>query len=198
MSRSLIIGLTGGIATGKSTATKMIKSLGFPVVCADQIARNVVQPGKNAYKQIVKIFGKDILRKDNRLNRQKIAKIVFANLFKRKKLESIVHPEVKKELRRFIQFHQLKNPACIVLDIPLLFETKLDTICDKTICIATSRQTQMERLITNRHMPKEHALKRIGSQMPIKKKTKLADHVIWNEGTKRELRQRVKSIFLSF
>ena len=134
---SKIIGLTGGIATGKSTVTNHLRKQGYPVICADEIARAVVEPNQKAYHQIVKEFGKGILNQDHSLDRQKLATLVFKNKTLRTKLEKVIHPEVRRELQASIAALKKKKASLIFLDIPLLFEGQLDPLCDLTVCVTS-------------------------------------------------------------
>lgn len=191
ISRIKIIGLTGGIATGKSTISKMLKKWRYPVICADQIAHDVVRPTKTAYKKIVRIFGKDILQKNCTLNRQKIAVIVFKNPKMLRKLEKAVHPEVQKEICRLIGFYEKQKKKIVILDVPLLFESGLNKICDHVLCVAAPEKQQIQRLNKYRKTPQKDAISRIRNQMPLKIKIKKSDFVIWNTGTRNELRKKV-------
>jgi dephospho-CoA kinase len=196
--KPIIIGLTGGIASGKSTATQVLRRKRIPVICADEIAHDVTRINQPAYKAIIKTFGKEILQKNKRLNRQRLAKIVFTDPKLKKKLEGIVHPAVRKEIHAKIKELKEKGKRLIILDIPLLFESGWHKKCDYTICIAAPQNTQIERLIKHRKMTHKHALERIRSQMPLKDKMKLADFVIWNKGTKQSFQNAVFSRIQKF
>lgn len=191
MPRTKIIGLTGGIATGKSTVSNILKKWHYPIICADKLAHEVVEPSKPAYKKIIKVFGKEILLKNKKLNRSKIAKLVFANPKMRRKLETAIHPEVRKKMRQLITSYKRQNKKIIFLDVPLLFEVRLNKICDHTLCIATTQNQQIQRLKKYRKMVRTEALKRIHSQMPLRDKIKKADSVMWNTSDKSVLRKKV-------
>lgn len=191
MPKTTIIGLTGGIATGKSTVSNILKEWRYPVICADELAHDVVKPGKPAYKKIIKIFGNEVLLKNKTLNRSKIAKQVFANPKMRRKLETAIHPEVRKKMRQLIRSYKKQNKKIIFLDVPLLFEARLDKICDHTLCIATTQNQQIQRLKKYHKMNRTEALKRIHSQMSMKDKVKKADSVIWNKSDKILLRKKI-------
>lgn len=191
MPQTTIIGLTGGIATGKSTVSNIFRKQHHPVICADKIAHEVVRPGKLAYKKIIKVFGDKILLKNKTLNRSKIAQDVFTDPKMRRKLENALHPEVQKEMRRLIALYKKQNHKIIFLDVPLLFEVGLDKICDHTLCIAATQSQQIQRLNKDRKMVRAEALKRIRAQMPLRDKIKKADSVIWNTGDKIQLRKKV-------
>jgi len=190
----MIIGLTGSIATGKSTVAKMIEEMNIPVIDADKIAREVVEPGENAYEQIVEYFGKDILFPDGTLNRKKLGSIVFQDEEKRNVLNSIVHPVIRERMDERKEEYLAKGCKTVVLDIPLLFEGNRQNEFDKVLLVAVSEETQLKRLLERDKMGKEDALNRIRSQMPIKDKIPLADAVIYNDGTMEETRAQLVAI----
>lgn len=191
---ALIIGLTGGIASGKSTVSAMFSSLNIPVIDADKISREVVEPGEDAYYKIQSVFGEDIIKEDQSIDRKKLGAIIFANEDKRKQLNGIVHPAVRKEMLRQRDDFAHKGEKCIVLDIPLLFEGNLSGIVDKTIVVSVDRDVQLNRLMERDQSTKEKAIQRIQSQLPISEKVKLADAVIDNNGTKTESFKQLKHI----
>lgn len=188
---SLIIGLTGSIGTGKSTVAKMFKKLNIPVIDADEIARLVVEPGKEAYNKIVETFGEEILQDDRTLDRKRLGAIVFGDEAKREQLNSIVHPAIRKEMLKQRDYYLEQNVPCIVLDIPLLYESKLEHFVEKVIVVSTSRDTQLERILQRDQMSKEEALQRMNSQIDVAKKAELADAVIDNNGTLEETEQQL-------
>lgn len=180
---SIVIGLTGSIASGKSAVAAMFKELLIPVIDADQIARDVVEPGESTLQAIVNEFGHDILLPDGSLDRKKLGAIIFSDTDKRAKLNAIVHPAVRKRMLEQKE-HFLENGAtCVVMDIPLLFESKLTHMVDKTLVVYVDEDVQLQRLMKRDHSQKEEALQRIQSQIPLKEKVKLADAVIDNNGT---------------
>ncbi|WP_099362142.1 dephospho-CoA kinase [Fredinandcohnia onubensis] len=180
---ALTIGLTGGIASGKSTVSQMFKEAGIVVVDADVIARKVVEPGEEAYEQIVQSFGKDILLPDETIDRQKLGSVVFFNEEKRLLLNSIVHPAVRKQMLIEKEEHLNNGEETVILDIPLLFESKLTALVDRTLLIYVDYETQLARLMNRNNLSKGEAEARIQSQMPLKDKIQLADAVIDNNGT---------------
>src|SRR5699024_5115137 len=131
----LIIGLTGSIGTGKSMIANKFKQLNIPVVDADIIAREVVEPGEDAYNKIVAAFGEEILQQDKTLDRAKLGEIVFGDEEKRKTLNDIIHPAIRQEMIRRRDEHVAKNVPCVVLDIPLLYESKLTEFVEKIIVV---------------------------------------------------------------
>lgn len=188
---ALIIGLTGGIASGKSTISSMLKKLNIPVVDADLIARKVVEPGEEAYKRIIQSFGNEMLQDDGSINRKKLGEVVFSNEEKRKQLNSIVHPAIRKKMLDERNHYVDKGATCVVLDIPLLFESQLTHFVDKTIVVYVDYETQLKRLMKRDQFTKEEAIQRIRSQMLLKDKASLADAVINNNGTIEESREQL-------
>ena len=188
----IVIGLTGGVATGKSTVAKLFKQCGAVVIDADALARDMVQPGKPAWREIVGHFGKSVLNPDRTINRHALGAIVFRHPTKRQTLERIIHPRVAREQKRLTREGRRKNPnAVVVYDVPLLFEAGIDKRVDKTIVVTTDQETQIARLKKRNGLTRADALRRIKSQMPLAKKRRLADYVL--EGT-RELRSLAKSV----
>ncbi|QVK17193.1 dephospho-CoA kinase [Mycoplasmatota bacterium] len=187
---AIIIGLTGGIATGKSTISGMFIKQGIPVIDSDLIAKQVVEVNEPAYKKIVESFGEDILLCTGHLNRKKIATVVFNDDKKRKKINSIIHPEVKKViLSEMKKYDALGNPF-IVLDVPLLFESGFDDLCDFTVVVFTDKKTQYSRLMMRDNLTEEEAGKRIDAQWDIKEKLRLADFKIDNSLSILETRKQ--------
>ncbi|MBM7644784.1 dephospho-CoA kinase [Scopulibacillus daqui] len=189
------IGLTGGIASGKSTVSAMIKDFGIPVVDADRISREVVEPGEEAYKQIVASFGSEILFDNGQINRKKLGNIVFQDADKRQMLNRIVHPQVRKSMLQKVNAYERQGEAVTVLDIPLLFESKLTEMVDKTLLVYVDAKTQLERLMNRDQSSEKEALDRIRSQMPLDEKRALVDAVIDNNGSTEETLHQLKRIF---
>lgn len=189
-----IIGLTGGIATGKSTVSNMLREFGIPIVDADLIARQVVEPGEEAYEQIVKQFGENILTEERTIDRKRLGAIVFSDEQKRFKLNEIVHPAVRKEMKKQVEKHLAEGHHTVVMDIPLLFESKLEHMVEKIVVVYTSKEIQLERLMKRDKFSKEEALQRINAQLPIDEKKMLADVVIYNEGSMEETREQVEQL----
>lgn len=193
--RALVIGLSGGIGSGKSTVASMIRKLRIPVLCADLLAREAVLPGKAAYKKIIREFGKEILHPDRTLNRVALGAIVFSSAAKRGQLNAILHPEVLRAMKKGVQEHHRKAKHPIVLDIPLLFETGMDRLCDLTVVVYSPQSLMHQRLLKRDRLPSKAVRDRIRSQWPIAKKRKLADYVIDNSGTLRKTEEQVKDLF---
>lgn len=194
----MIIGLTGSIATGKSTVSAMLKAKGYPIVDADEIARLVVEPGNPVLAKIATAFGADILREDGTLDRGKLGARIFNNEADRLALNGIIHPAVRSEMIR--QKEQwLKNGAnTVIMDIPLLFESKLQSYVDRIIVVSAKPEIQLERLIARNNLSEEEANARIASQLPVIEKEKDADAVIHNNGTLRDAENQLEAILLAW
>ena len=193
-----IIGLTGGIASGKSTVAKVIKDLGIIVIDADQVAREVVQVGESAYYQIIKTFGKGILNDDQTINRDKLGAIIFNDKDKRKKLNDIVHPAIRKRMNEQKEKYISEGKKTIVLDIPLLFESNRTDQVDKILLVYVNEDVQLQRLMERNHLNKEEAMARIKSQIPLSKKKQMADEVIDNNGTIEETKKQLYDILIKW
>ena len=180
---TLVVGLTGGIASGKSTVANMFKEMGIEVIDADIEARKAVEIGEAAYEQIVTYFGEGILNDDHTINRSKLAEIIFNDSVKRQKLNEIVHPDVRRRMNEKKEATILRGDQVVVLDIPLLFESGLKHMVDVVLLVYVEKDVQLQRLMDRNLLTKQEALARIQSQMPIEDKRKLADKVINNNGT---------------
>jgi dephospho-CoA kinase len=194
----IIAGITGTIGTGKSTVAAMFGALGAYIIDSDKLAREVVEPGKPAWQAIVDNFGQELLNKDQTLNRQMLADIVFKDQSKLRVLNSIVHPEVLKEDMRLVEERKSLDPGCLVIkDIPLLLEMGRDVarlLVDKIIVVYASPDIQLKRLIA-RGVGENDALNRIMNQVPVKDKLQMADFIINNDGTLDETRLQVINIY---
>ncbi|WJQ06488.1 dephospho-CoA kinase [Geobacillus stearothermophilus] len=188
------IGLTGGIASGKSTVSAMMRELGLPVIDADEAARAVVRPGEEAYRQIVAAFGPGILRADGEIDRAKLGAIVFNDEQQRKVLNAIVHPAVRKKMLAEKEAHIRSGAKTVVLDIPLLFESGLTHWVDKVLVVYVDDDVQLRRLMARNGFTEEEALARIRSQWPMAEKVKRADAVIDNNGTIEETHRQLLAI----
>lgn len=190
----LVVGLTGGIATGKSTASRTLKKLGVPVVDADLIARQVVEPGKPAYEAIVRTFGDDLILEDGQLDRPKLGRRIFGDEAARAKLNRITHPAVQRAMLWEVLSFWIRGHGMCVLDVPLLFEGGLDRACGTVVVVACDDAMQMQRLrARDAHLTQEDAEQRVKSQMAMQRKRQLADVVLENAGTVEELEDKVKT-----
>ncbi|MFC5604397.1 dephospho-CoA kinase [Sporosarcina koreensis] len=194
----MIIGLTGSIATGKSTVSRMLKQKGYPIVDADEISRLVVEPGSPVLDQIAQAFGADVLLSDGSLNREKLGNLIFNDGAMREKLNGIIHPAVRAEMIRQKEEWLEKGANTIIMDIPLLFESKLQSYVDKIIVVSATPVIQRERLIARNGYAAEEADARINSQLPIMEKEKGADAVINNDGTLDETEKQLNQILLKW
>ncbi|MGI1832878.1 MULTISPECIES: dephospho-CoA kinase [Bacillus] len=191
---TLVIGLTGGIASGKSTVSQMIKEKGIRVVDADIIAKEAVSKGSPALHQIVQTFGEEVLLPNGELNRQQLGAIIFSDEEKRKQLNAIVHPEVRKEMLEQRDEGVSNNETFVVLDIPLLFESKLEGLVDRIIVVYTTPELQLSRLMNRNDLSEEEALNRIHSQQPLEEKCQKADRVIENTKDLAFMRKQLENI----
>lgn len=192
----ILIGLTGGVATGKSTVAQMFKQCGAVVIDADALAREVVQPDKPAWRDVVRTFSKKVLNPDRTINRQALGSIVFRYPAKRRRLERIIHPRVAREQQRLTREAARKDPTAVVLyDVPLLFEAGIDKRVQKIIVVTADQQTQIARLKKRNGLSRAEALRRIRSQMPLAKKTQMADLVIDGTVPRAVGRRRVQEAF---
>lgn len=194
----MIIGLTGSIATGKSTVSRMLKQKGYPIVDADEISRHVVEPGSSVLDEIEEAFGSHVLLPDGSLNREKLGSLIFNNEEKRKKLNGIIHPAVRKEMIRQKEEWLEKGSNTVIMDIPLLFESKLQSYVDKIIVVSANPSIQKERLIARNGYSAEEADARINSQLPIAEKELGADAVIDNNGTVEETANQLDEILIEW
>ena len=192
----ILVGLTGGVATGKSTVAKMFEQCGAAVIKADLLARQVVEPGKPAWRAIVKLFGKTVLNQDRSLDRQALGSIVFCNRTKRRQLERIIHPRVAREQQRLVHRVAKRKPhAVVIYEVPLLFEAGVDKRVDKIIVVTADHETQIARLKKRNGLSRAEAIRRISSQMPLAKKRQRADHVLIGALSRPSLRRQVSQLF---
>ena len=175
------LGLTGGVGMGKSTASQFLNDLGFKVADTDDIARKLVEPGKPALKDIVKAFGTEVLHDNGELNRKKAAEIVFSDDSKRLKLEEILHPLIRENWELRLNEWSLENEKLGVVVIPLLYETECERYFDKVVCMACSRDIQLQRL-RQRGWSDLEIDQRIKAQLLIEEKMSRADYVVWTNG----------------
>ena len=181
--RFLLVGLTGGIATGKSTVAEVFRRLGSVIIDADVLAREVVVPGEPAYDEIVATFGRGILRPDGLLDRQKLGAIVFAAPDAKKRLEAITHPRIRERFARTLAELEARDFAGLVIfDAPVMIESGNSTAMDRLVVVVTDAATQAQRLTARDALGAAAAEQRMRSQMPVAEKAKLADYVIDNSG----------------
>lgn len=194
----ILVGLTGGIATGKSTVAGMFKRCGAVIIDADALAREVVQPGKPAWREIVKTFGKTVLNPDRTLNRPALGAKVFGHTAQLRQLERMIHPRVAREQQRLTRLAALNDPnAVVIYDVPLLFEAGIDARVDTTIVVTADRKTQIARLKLRNGLSRAEALRRIKSQMPLTNKCRRADYVLDGTLSLPQLKNQVRSLYRS-
>ena len=193
----LIVGLTGGIGSGKSAVAEMFREEGAEVIDFDHLARLVVEPGKPAWRDIVDYFGPRILSSDRTLNRSALAEIVFSDEESRKALEGFTHPRIFEKRDALLERIKGKDPlSVVVIDFPLLFELGLPNGLDEVILVYVPREEQIERSANRDNLSREAVEKRLKAQMPIEEKRSLSDYVIDNQGSLTETRTQVQRIML--
>ena len=193
----MIIGLTGGIACGKSTVSAMLAERGAFVVDADEVAREVVEPGEPALAEVAAVFGQAVLREDGTLDRRKLGEIVFADPEKRKRLEAILHPAIRERMWASIRKVKEDEPGRIVVaDIPLLYETGQQGLYDGVLVVYVPRELQIRRLMArNPELTEAQALGRINAQIDIERKKEMADWVIDNSGSLESTERQVEALW---
>jgi dephospho-CoA kinase len=191
-----VIGLTGGIATGKSTVSAILKKAGAEIIDADRIAREVVKKGLPAYREIVENFGETVLLSNGEINRSVLGDLIFNDPRKKQLLNRIVHPHVRRETNRQLKDMENSSPDTIaVLDIPLLFEAEMHKDLSEVIVVYAPEHIQVKRLMKRDNISEADAVARVRSQMPIEEKKKRATIVIDNSGTMQDTRKRTLEIF---
>lgn len=189
-----MVGLTGGIASGKSTVAAILQRLGAVIINADELAREVVQPGADAWQEIVKAFGPAVLQDNQTLDRRKLRDVIFRDPQARKKLESIIHPRVRALAEKKIHAYEAAGSALVVYEVPLLFETQIHHWIRPVILVACDVERQKSRLQDRDHLTVAEAQKHVDAQMSLEDKRKLADYTIENNGSLAELEAQVKAV----
>jgi len=198
----LIVGLTGGIASGKSTVSLLLKNKGAVIIDADEISRNILIPGKPAWTKVIEHFGEKVLRDDKNIDRKKLAQIVFSDKKELELLNSITHPIIIEEIKRQLEYYKKEDEEVVVIDAALLLELGLNSLVDEVWVVAVDEKTQLERLmLREKNLSRKEALKRIKSQMPLQDKLKYAQRIIDNTGeierTKKQLDEIWRGILKS-
>ena len=192
----LLVGLTGGIATGKSTVSHMLRGLGAEIIDADLLAREVVEPGRPAWHEIVGEFGRDVVSPDGTLDRKKLGAIVFADPERRKRLEAITHPAIRAAVQARLDELAARGFAGIVFyDAAILIEALGHKDMERLVVVITDEATQAARLRGRDGTDDAQGRRRIASQMPLAEKAKLADHVIDNSGDREATAEQVRRVF---
>ena len=196
MRRFLLVGLTGGIATGKSTVSVMFAHLGAKVVDADLLAREVVMPGQPALAGIVDEFGPGVLQADGQLDRKRLGAVVFADPARRKRLEEITHPAIHARQQRILSVYDEEAFEGLVMwDAAVLIESGGAERMDRLVVVFADPATELARLMARDHMSEAEARGRIAAQMPVGEKAKLADYVIDNSGSRGETERQVRDVY---
>lgn len=190
-----VIGLTGGIGTGKSTVSELLAVHGFKIVDADVAAREAVEKGSEGLEQVRQVFGDEAIDENGEMNRKYIGEIVFNDDKMREKLNQIIHPIVRTLMEKQKEAY-LNDGYNVIMDIPLLFENNLQDTVDETWLVYASESIQVERLMERNDLTQEEAKARIYSQISIDKKRRMADRVIDNRGTLLELKQNLEALLM--
>ncbi len=188
--KRVVLGITGGIATGKSTVMNLLAQQGIPGISSDTLSHSAIRKGTPAYRAILKRFGRRVLRSYGHISRTKLGRLVFGDAQERRWLEKQIHPYVIRELKRF----KSRSPGLIALDIPLLFEAQLQKLVDVVVVVDAPRAAQLRRLLKRDQLSRPEALRRIRAQMPLSKKRDQADWVISNGGTQAQLKVEVQQL----
>lgn len=193
----ILVGLTGGIASGKSMVSGLFRKGGASVIDADKIAHEVIRPPGDPWKEIVSVFGNKILLPDQSIDRKKLAKIVFDDPEKREELNAIVHPHVFAEEEKQRKEIVGKDPkAVVIFDIPLLIETRSYELMDKVILVYVERNLQITRLMERENITQAEAVKRVEAQIPLKEKKQYADYIIDGSLPIEKVKKKVDEIYL--
>ena len=193
--RFLLVGLTGGIATGKSTVCAIFTGLGCVLIDADVLAREVVEPGQPAHRAIVEEFGLGVLQPDGALDRKKLGAIVFADPARRKRLEAITHPAIRERFaRRLAELVAQDFAGIVIFDAAVMIESGNYKNMDRLVVVATDEATQRRRLVGRDGGPADEVERKIASQMPVAEKAKLADYVIDNSGDRAETEAQTRRV----
>jgi dephospho-CoA kinase len=195
-SNCFLLGVTGGIGSGKTVVSVILGDMGAKTIDFDILAREVVEPKKPAWKAVVDYFGDQILMKDNTLDRKKLSDIVFNDVKKRKKLESIIHPGTGEEFGKRVKEITKKDPEAIIQAVvPLLIEENMQSMFHKLLVVHVPAEIQIERLVARDKISREQAINILSSQLPIDEKVKLADYVIRNDRSLEKTRAQVEELW---
>lgn len=192
------VGLTGGIASGKSTVAKLFKKAGVPVADADELARLALAPGSPGLEKVLSYFGTGVLDHGGNLDRRSLGSIVFGSPEKLLYLESLIHPWVQEQVARLQARFASEGHPFAIYDVPLLFEKNREMQFDRIIVVGCSLATQLERLQQRNRFTIEEAEQRVQNQLPLEEKMRKATDVIWNEGNLEELELQVQSLIQKF
>lgn len=187
----LKIGLTGGIGSGKTAVSKRFEALGAPVIDTDLLAREVVEPGEPALDRLVRLFGREILREDGRLDRERLRRTVFADPAARREVEAILHPAIRRRLRaRLVELERTETPYCVIV-VPLLVETDFQEMVDRVLVIEAARERRVRWVMTRTGMQKAEVEQIMDAQAAPEERLRAAHDVVHNDGTLDDLREKV-------
>ncbi len=193
---SLLVGLTGGIGSGKSLAAKIFEELGARIIDADKLCRDLVRPGQPALNEIVSFFGELILNSTGNLDREKLAEIIFQDPGKKSALEAILHPKVfEKEREIYLKIKIADPSAIVIIDAALLIESGNHKNVDKVIVVKSSENCQVQRILSRGSLSYDQAVARIKNQMSLEEKNKYADFILDNESKPEDLKKRVQELY---
>ena len=190
-----IIGMTGGIACGKTTLCDTLRALGAPVWDADAVSRSLTAPGGQALPAIWEAFGDGVFHPDGTLNRKALGALVFNDAAARETLNGLTHPLIYEDMKRFVAHHRQAGTNAVFLDVPLLYETGYDQYCDAVWCAWIPAETQLARLMERDGLTREEALSRMASQMPVDEKARQADQVIDTRGSIEESAALITALY---
>ena len=190
----LTVGLTGGVAAGKSTVAEIWRKAGVPVASADDFAREAVAPGTAGLERVVEIFGTEVLLPDGALDRRALGRVVFADAEARRRLEAVVHPEVRRLREKWTGMRRKGGAALVVWEIPLLFETGMEDEVDVVVLVDAPAGVRWRRLVETRELGREEAEAVVEAQLPARGKRRRADLVLENAGTRAELAERAAKV----
>ena len=194
--RRVLLGVTGGIASGKSTVARILKELGAHVIDFDVLSRVVVEPGKPAWNDIVAFFGEQVLNADKTLDRKKISAVVFRDAEKRKRLEGYIHPRIYEEFTRQVKELTTKDPQVIIQAVvPLLIEVNLQHLFDKILVVYVPEEIQIQRLMERDRISRETARNILSAQLSIEEKKGYADYLVDNSGPHENTEKQVQEIW---
>ena len=194
----VVVGVTGGPASGKSTVARLFKACGAQVIDADRLARRVIARDTPGWREVIAAFGHNVLNVDRTVNRARLAGIVFRNRRKRQQLEAIIHPKVRRAFdRRMAQLARHDPHAVVIYDVPLLIETGLHRLVDRVIVVTADRATQLRRLTLRDGLTQAESARRLKAQMPLARKRRYADRVLDSTAPLDRLRRTVQRLYTS-
>jgi dephospho-CoA kinase len=194
----IVLGITGGIATGKSTVTRMLAELGAETSSADEVAREVLERGTAVFREVVERFGEGVLKPDGSIDRAELGRLVFADEQARRDLEAITHPRIISAINESIDKFRREHAGerrVLAVEIPLLYECGLEDTVDEVLVVAAEQEAQVGRLTTRSMVTREEALSRIRAQMSLDEKVERADFVVWNDDSIEVLSRRVRAVW---